>query len=693
MPANRKPITLVAFGALGVVFGDIGTSPLYAVRQLFHDDPDFAHDPNAILGFLSLVLWSIVLVVCVKYAGFVLRADHDGEGGTLAMLGLIHARSEPSQNQSRDETEPKNGQGAGRQAGQTRKGNSGTQSEPAGTTAMQTPGGDADGTQPAVHAPPGGYAGKRAQGRARPKPGRRARPDALTLVALFASALLFGDGMVTPAISVLSAVEGLKVATPIFQPVVLPLAVAILGGLFALQSGGTQRVAKLFGPVMLAWFAAIGVIGLLATIHHPAVLAAFDPRHAASFLIGHGWKGFSALGVVVLAFSGVEALFADLGQFGRRPITLAWYCVVLPGLLLNYLGQGGHVLDDPSVGSEPFFSLVPHWAIYPMVALSTAAAVIASQALISGMFSLTQQAVNMGYAPRYGIRHTAADAEGQVYMPVVNGALALGCIAIVLAFRSSDALGSAYGLAVIGTMTITSVVYFVVLRRVWGWSLAAAVPLVGSFLIFEAAFLVANFAKLLSGAWVPLAIALVVFAVMAVWTDCRARYHRAVAGWGMPVSQFRNLMRPGLNRNDETAVFLTGDLDTVPLVGRNELVRANACEKRILLLKVENTDQPSVPQHDRVEVEGFGENVLRATARFGFMETASVCDVLPEILPDDWKNPVFYLPQPVVAERGGMIARWRCRLFLFLGNTGLSPAEFLHIPPEQTLSIRLEVEL
>ena len=660
MTTTRKPLALVAFGALGVVFGDIGTSPLYAMRQVFYDAPGLVRDPGAILGVLSLILWSIVLVVCVKYTGFVMRADHDGEGGTLAMLGLIHARSQPSQNQTRDEIpedeKPKHGV-----AGHA--------------------------SQPSRPKP------------SRPHPGQRGRPDTLTLLALFASALLFGDGMVTPAISVLSAVEGLKVATPVFEPVVLPLALVILAVLFALQRGGTERVAKLFGPVMLAWFAAIGVVGLAATTQHPAVLAAFNPTYAARFLAGHGWTGFTTLGAVVLAFSGVEALFADLGHYGRRPITLAWYCVVLPGLLLNYLGQGGHVLDDPAAAAGPFFAIVPHWAIYPMVALSTAAAVIASQALISGAFSLTQQAVNMGYAPRYAIRHTAADSAGQVYMPAVNGILAAGCIAIVLGFRSSDALGAAYGLSVIGTMTITSVVYFVVLRRVWGWPRAAAVPLVGCFLVVEAAFLVANLAKLLSGAWLPLAIGLTLFGIMAIWTDGRARYRRAVAGWAMPVERFRTLTKAGADETDETddidetAVFLTSDLDMVPMIDRSPWLLANICGKRVLLLKVETTDTPLVPEQERVKVERLDAGLSRATVRFGFMEAPDVCGILAQALPSGWGNAVFYLPQPVAAERGSLLERCRSRAFLFLGNTGLSPVEFFHIPPRQTVLVGLDVEL
>ena len=681
---DRKPIALVAFGALGVVFGDIGTSPLYAVRQVFHDTPGFAHDPGAILGVLSLILWSIGLVVCVKYVGFVMRADHDGEGGTLAMLGLIHARVEPEQDETRDEVPPDAGEGGGREEpGKEEAGRGGDEE-------------DAISPDPATSRP-GGQTGPASGGGrhdvgSKAPPRRRERPDGLTLLTLFAAALLFGDGMVTPAISVLSAVEGLKVATPVFGPVVLPLSVAILVGLFALQSGGTERVARLFGPVMLAWFAAIGAVGLAATLHHPGVLAAFSPLYGARFLVTHGWTGFATLGAVVLAFSGVEALFADLGHYGRRPITLAWYCVVLPGLLLNYLGQGGHILEDPGAAAEPFFSLVPHWAIYPMVALSTLAAIIASQALISGAFSLTQQAVNMGYAPRYAIRHTSADTVGQVYMPVVNGLLAVGCIAIVLGFRTSDALGAAYGLAVIGTMTITSIVYYEVLRRVWGWGHGRSLALVGAFLVVEVAFLIANLAKLLSGAWLPLAIALVVFGIMAVWTDGRARYRRSVAEWAMPVARFRESMHAWTARDRETAVFLTGDLDQVPLVGRHPWLLSHVRSRRVMLLKVETSAVPVVTG-ERLGIEALGEGFFRGTARFGFMEIPDVGRVLADAVPSEWDEAVFYLGQPVAAGHGRWLNRLRCRVFLFLGRTGLTPVEFFHIPPAQTVSVALEVEL
>ncbi len=616
--AEKRKLPLLMLGALGVVFGDIGTSPLYAVRQVFHDTPAFAGDPAAIIGVLSLIIWAVFLAVCVKYTMFVLRADHDGEGGTLAMLGLI------------DQSVP-------------------------------------------------------------PKP--FAGPGALTLLVLFGSALLYGDGMITPSISVLSAVEGLNVATSIFKPYVLPIAAGILLLLFLMQYRGTEAMGQLFGPIMLVWFVAIGATGLYSIVQHPGVLVCFNPMHGLHFLVTHGWRGYATLGAVVLAFSGVEALFADLGHFGRPPIILAWYFLVLPGLLLNYLGQGALLLRDPKAAGEPFFGLVPHWGIYPMVLISTAATVIASQALISGAFSLTRQAVNLGLAPRYAVRHTSAESSGQVYMPVVNAFLMVGCLTVVLSFRSSDALGNAYGLAVIGTMTVTSIVFFVVTRRVWHWSLWTAVPLMVAFLGFDLVFLGANLIKIFEGAWVPLAIGIVVFAMLSVWTLGRARYRRALATWSMPIEDFKTGMKGWARRGAGSAVFLTSDLDHVPLVGRHRWLRENCSYEKVLLLKIQTCPTPYVSEADRVSVHDLGHGLYTAEARFGFMETPCAGQVLPQALPLEWDSAVFLLPQPIATAKGGFWRRALQRGFLFLGSTGLSPVEWFEIPPHQAVSVGLELDM
>ncbi len=615
---SQKSLPTLMLGAVGVVFGDIGTSPLYAVRQVFHDTPDFAKDPAAILGILSLVLWAIFLAVCLKYTVFVLRADHDGEGGTLAMLGLI------------EQTAP-------------------------------------------------------------PDPCRG--PSALVLLVLFGSALLYGDGMITPSISVLSAVEGLNVATDIFKPYVLPISAGILLALFLVQHRGTEAVGRFFGPVMMLWFAAIGAVGLVGILSHPAVLACFNPAAGLHFLVSHGWTGYLTLGAVVLAFSGVEALFADLGHFGRRPIILAWYVFVLPGLLLNYLGQGALLLRDPGAATEPFYGLVPHWGLFPMVVLATCATVIASQALISGAFSLTRQAVNMGLAPRYAVRHTSAESSGQVYMPVVNAFLMIGCLAVVFGFRSSDALGNAYGLAVIGTMTVTSIVFFVVTRQVWHWKLYYAAPLMVAFLGFDLAFLGANLVKIFEGAWVPLVIGLFVFTLLAIWTTGRARYRRALADWSMDIEDFRKGMTGWKQRGAGAAVFLTSDLDRVPLVGKHHWLREHCSYENVMLLKINIGSTPYYSNATRVQVQDLGDGLFTAEARFGFMETPGAREVLRMALPFEWDSAVFLLPQPIATDKGPLRHRVLRRIYLFLGRTGLTPIEWFQIPPHQAVSVGLELDI
>lgn len=428
----------LTLGALGVVFGDIGTNPLYALRQCFENLGEKSVAAASVLGILSLIFWSLILVVCVKYLTFIMRADHDGEGGTLAMLALIQKKRPP----------------------------------------LVT-----------------------------------ASPGVLVLIVLFGSALLYGDGVITPAISVLSAVEGIKIAAPGAQGIVVPASLAILLGLFLLQSQGTGVVGRLFGPVMAVWFLAIAALGVAGIVQAPQVLLALNPLAGLVFMAHHGWLGFAVLGGVVLCFSGAEALFADLSHFGRLPIRLGWYALVLPSLVFNFFGQGALLLTHPKETENPFYTLVPHALLYPMVALATIATVIASQALISGVFSLTEQAIHMGYFPRLNIVHTSQEQEGQIYIAVVNYLLMAGCIFIVLAFQSSDRLGAAYGLVVIGTMTITSLTYFVVVRKVWNWPLAGAVALVGLFLIVDLTFLVGNISKIVEGAWVPLVLGLFVFAV------------------------------------------------------------------------------------------------------------------------------------------------------------------------------------
>jgi KUP system potassium uptake protein len=615
---SGKPLPWLTLGALGIVFGDIGTSPLYALRQVFHDNPGLAADRAAVIGILSLIIWAVLLAVCVKYTLFVMRADNDGEGGTLAMLGLIQKTEKP-----------------------------------------------------------------------RP----HAAPGLLVLLVLFGSALLYGDGMITPSISVLSAVEGLNVATDALKPYVLPIAAVILALLFIAQTRGTEAVGKLFGPVMLVWFISIAVLGFLSLVETPAILACLNPVAGLHFLLAHGWKGYLVLGAVVLAFSGVEALFADLGHFGRPPIILAWYTVALPALLLNYLGQGALLLHDPKAGTEPFYGMVPHIALYPMVAISTAATVIASQALISGAFSLSHQAINMGLAPPFRVKHTSKDTSGQVYMPLINTLLMIGCLAVVLSFRSSDALGNAYGLAVIGTMTITSVVFFVVMRRVWKWSLAVSLPVFIGFITFDLVFLGANLVKILQGAWVPLAIGIVVFLLLWAWTLGRARYGRALAEWAMPVAEFRKNIASWQTRQDGTVVFLTFDLDHVPLIGRHQWLRDNCQYQRVLLLRIETSRSAYVGDAQRVEVADTGDGLFTAVARFGFMQWPKIDDVLPKAVPLAWEETVVVLAQPLPSHHCSWLGAVVLAVFQFLRQTSLSPNERFGIPPAQTISVGMELQI
>lgn len=614
----RKPLPTAALGALGVVFGDIGTSPLYALQQCVAELPGMAHDPAAVLGVLSLVLWAVILVVCVKYTGFVLRADHEGEGGALALIGLLRSR--------------------------------------------------------------GGLSGL----------------GPLTLALLFGAALLYGDGIVTPSISVLSAVEGLNVATDAFKPYVMPIALGILVALFLVQRSGTAKVGAVFGPILLVWFAAIGVLGAIATARHPGVLAAFNPAHAIAFLGGHGWTGYAVLGAVVLCISGVEALFADLGHFGRRPIILAWYCVVLPALALNYLGQGAMLIDQPDTAADnPFFALVPHWGIYPMVLLSTVATTIASQALISGAFSLTQQAVNMQFCPRLAVIHTSDEQSGQVYMPAVNILLMVGCVALVVGFGSSAALGAAYGLAVTGTMTLTSVAMFAVMRRVWRWPALVSGMLAAAFLAIDLAFLGANAAKILHGAWVPLLVGLVVFGVFLLWTDLDRRFTRALHEWGMPIRQFAATMKDWGERSDGTAVFLTRAHDEVPLVGRHEWLRRHVRQERVLLLRVDTNQSPYVRPGERLSLHKKEGGLYAGVVCFGFMQNPDLIEALKESpfpeLVEDCDTMVFYLAKPFPTEQGGFLLRMRRQAYVLLTRLAQTPIEYFDIPPHQTVSLGIEI--
>lgn len=618
--SGRTGLAALTLGALGVVYGDIGTSPLYALQQVFAGREPVPVATDTVLGVLSLVFWALVLVVIVKYLTFVLRADNNGEGGILALLALLCENT-------------------------------------------------------------------------------KRRQTVLIALGIFGAALLYGDGGITPAISVLSAVEGLGVAAPALDPLVLPLTVGILLGLFAVQRHGTGRMGVAFGPVIVVWFAAIAALGLRGILARPEVLAAVDPRHAVAFFARHGREGFFVLGPIVLAVTGVEALYADLGHFGRRAIRIGWYAVVLPALLLSYFGQGALLLADPTAATNPFYRLAPDWARYPMVGLATCATIIASQALISAAFSLTRQAVQLGYLPRVTIAHTSAHQPGQIYVPQVNAALLVICISLVLIFRQSSNMAAAYGMAVVGTMTITTVLFAFLVRRRWGWSLPATIALAGAFLTVDLAFLGANLVKITHGGWFPLAVGVVLFAIMWTWRQGRATLEAEFERGRLPLPLFvAELGRGGPTRVPGTAVFMSRPIEGVPRVLLHHLKHNKVLHETVVLLSVCNRNVPYVPVKDRIELEDLGHGLFRVLAWYGFMETPSVPDVL-EILrareiPLPAMDTTFFLAQEtlVLTRRKGM-ARWRKGLFSFLERNAHDATTFFDLPANRVVELGARVEL
>ena len=630
--AAPPALPLLALGALGVVYGDIGTSPLYALRSCFIGERAIAPTPENVLGILSLVFWSLFVVISVKYLAVLMRADNQGEGGILALLALALGR----------------------------------------------------------------------HGAADPGPTARTRA-AVAALGIFGAALLYGDGIITPAISVLSAMEGLEVATTALQPLVVPLTVLILAALFLVQKHGTGRVAAVFGPTMLVWFLTIGVLGarsvLLEQPGHPSVLSALDPRIGLSFLLTQGPTAFFVLGSVVLVVTGGEALYADMGHFGAGPIRIAWYLVVFPALILNYLGQGVLMLQGGAGSQHPFFDLAPQWGLYPLIALSTVATVIASQALISGAFSLTHQAIVLGYAPRFPVVHTSATAAGQIYVPHVNYGLMVLCILTVLGFRSSDALGDAYGVAVTGTMTITSLLFYRVARRHFGWPVPLAAALTAFFLLFDLSFLVANLDKVDSGGWVPLAIAAIVFTVMTTWKRGKVELGALLSREGKPVEQFLADLRanpphvaPG------TVVYLTANTTTIPRLLERNLSRNDVRHERIVLLSTGSAERPRVPDEERVVVLELGDCVYRVVAIFGFMEqprieTILACAAARGLVLDIEQTDFVVAHDSLLATGDAPMARWRKRLFAILWRLTPPIVNSLGIPSQRMILVGRQLEL
>jgi KUP system potassium uptake protein len=614
----------LALGALGVVFGDIGTSPLYAFQQCLTGDYSAAPTIANVLGVLSLIFWALVIVVCVKYVTFMLRADYDGQGGTLALLAQIFSTN--------------------------RK------------TGFPSPLGP------------------------------------IALIVLFGAAMLYGDGIITPAISVISAIEGLDVWTKAAHPYIVPLSVLVLIGLFTMQRSGTGSIGKFFGPVMIVWFGTIGVAGGFSIAAHPQVLVAINPWYGIEFLVTHGLRSVLIFGAVVLCVTGVEALFADLAHFGRKPITLAWYTIVLPALLLNYFGQGALVIGNPSLIANAFFGLFPQWSVVPVVLLATVATVIASQALISGAYSLTQQATQLGYCPRFRVVQTSRHHVGQIYMPVINTLLAIGCIGLVLSFRSSAALGAAYGLAVTVTMITTTIAYTALVRRRWKWPVWAVVPLIGLFLLWDLPFLVGNLSKLLSGAWLPLVVAIALFILFVTWNRGRRRMMMGLSHHTMPVAQFLAESKAATTLGG-TAVFLSPDPEGIPFVMKHEWLRTHIAFDEIILLTIVNQTKPFEKSADRVIIEELGPRLIRVRAFYGFMQQASIADILKQLHRRrprmDFSNVTYYLASPKIAadDSKHALSAWERALFRWLIRNARPLTDSLGLPPNRIVEFGVEVKI
>jgi KUP system potassium uptake protein len=623
----------LALGALGVVFGDIGTSPLYTIETVFNpQDPHPVRvSEQTIFGVVSLIFWSVMVIVTVTYVLLVMRADNDGEGGIMALITLIRRRGVPG--------------------------------------------------------------------------GRRAKV-VLAALGIFGASLFFGDSMITPAISVLSAIEGVKVAAPSLSGLVVPITAAIIVGLFLLQRLGTGVVGRMFGPVMALWFTSIGAIGIHGIAAHPAILRALSPTYALGFLFGHFSTAFFSLAAVVLAVTGAEALYADMGHFGRTPITRVWLLLVFPACILSYLGQGALVLADPSTVKSPFFLLVPKWAQLPMVFLAAAATVIASQAVITGAFSVTQQAAQIGYLPRLRIAHTSQERVGQIYVPWINWALLVSVLALVLTFKSSAALAFAFGMAVTGTITITTLLFFYIARYQWRkpWWLVASGAAV--LLTVDLLFFAANLTKLVHGAWLPLLIGIAVFTVLITWQRGRELVTQLRLRDEGPLQAFiddLHARKPPLPRVPGTAVFLNRGKDTAPLALRANVEHNHILHQTVLILSIETVPVPHVAPADRLTVDDLGyqdDRIIHVTARFGYMDEANVPALLPLIGEADIEMPlrvgtVSYFLSTIDLRRGSTpgMSRWRKRLFVATSRLTADAAEYFRLPREDTVIMGSRIEL
>lgn len=621
---GSKYLLITSLGALGVVFGDIGTSPLYAFRESFLAAEGLAVNEESVLGILSLMFWSLILVVTVKYLIFVMRADNHGEGGILALTALA-------------------GEGVSKQ--------------------------------------------------------KKRRRRTLLLVGLFGTALLYGDGVITPAISVLSAVEGLGVIAPDLESYVVPVAAIIIVALFLIQRQGTSRVGAMFGPVMIIWFSTIAVLGIFEIVNHPKVLVAISPTYAVTFIGDFPGLAFLALGAVFLVVTGSEALYADMGHFGRRPIRFAWVVLVMPALLLNYFGQGALLVFEPEAISNPFYSLAPDWMRIPLVILATMAAVIASQALISGAFSLTQQAIQLGYLPRMNVDHTSPREIGQVYLGAVNYLLLIACLAVVFTFRDSSALAAAYGVAVTTTMVITSALLYVVMRARWGWSKLIAGSLVAVFLAIDTAFFAANIIKVPEGGWFPLAVGVAVLLVMVTWKTGRERLTKQIRSGELPIERFiGSISEHPQQRVPGTAVYLSSDLGATPPPLLSNLRHNEVLHETVLIVTVEWTSKPRVPRALRATVHELGEGFSQVLLRYGFIQTPDVPGALANITTADFgfdpDDAVYVVgKETIIPAAEKSLFAVRDRFFALMHRNATSPIRFFGLPPTRVIEVGTQVAM
>ncbi len=621
---DKKRLATLTLAALGIVYGDIGTSPLYAIKEVFGS----AHHPvpitpESVLGILSLFFWSLIVVVTLKYVSFIMRANNKGEGGIIALM----------------------------------------------TLALQK-----------------GVAGTWQQ-------------KLLVTLGLFGAALFYGDGVITPAISVLSAVEGLEIITPAFKPYILPITLIILVGLFIFQRRGTASVGALFGPVMVFWFAVLAFLGAAAIIENPSVLAAINPLHAFNFLLGNSVLGFFALGAVVLCITGAEALYADMGHFGAKPIQYAWLGYVLPALLINYFGQGALLLADPSAVENPFYLLAPEWGRYPLVILATLATIIASQAVISGAFSITQQAMQLGYTPRLAIQHTSDREMGQIYLPAINWLLLISIILLVVEFGSSSKLAAAYGIAVTGTMLITNILAIAVAIRLWDWSPTRAVLGALPFICIDLGFFLANSVKIPDGGWFPLVFGLAVFILLTTWKRGRELLGERLAADAMQLRPFiTNIAEGGVERVPGTAVFMTPDPESVPHALLHSLKHYKALHDQVIILSVKVFDVPYVPDIDRVEVHRLSGNFAQVVVQYGFKDEPDIPAALAMCadagLALDMMDTSFFLGrETLIPKLGSSMAYWRALIFVAMFRNAGSATAFFKIPSNRVVELGSQVVL